>query len=67
MTPQPTIRQLATVVLAAVRALNARGITASLDLLGESVHNEAEARETAAINAVMPYSHAYNAALSPAE
>ena len=30
----------------AVRALNARGITASLDLLGESVHNEAEARET---------------------
>lgn len=33
--------------MAAVRALNARGITASLDLLGESVHNEAEARETA--------------------
>ena len=32
--------------VAAVRALNARGITASLDLLGESVHNEAEARET---------------------
>jgi proline dehydrogenase len=30
--------------LGAVRALNARGITASLDLLGESVHNEAEAR-----------------------
>ena len=30
----------------AVRTLNARGITASLDLLGESVHNEAEARET---------------------
>jgi proline dehydrogenase len=30
--------------LAAVRALNAKGITASLDLLGESVHNEAEAR-----------------------
>lgn len=28
----------------AVRALNAKGITASLDLLGESVHNEAEAR-----------------------
>ncbi|MGK2934871.1 MAG: proline dehydrogenase family protein [Gemmatimonadaceae bacterium] len=32
--------------MAAVRSLNARGITASLDLLGESVHNEAEARET---------------------
>jgi proline dehydrogenase len=31
----------------AVRALNARGITASLDLLGESVHHEAEARATA--------------------
>src|SRR5687768_6385024 len=31
---------------AAVRELNARGITASLDLLGESVHNEAEARDT---------------------
>ena len=31
----------------AVRALNARGITASLDILGESVHNEAEARQTA--------------------
>src|SRR5687767_4998653 len=30
----------------AVRALNAKGITASLDLLGESVTNEAEARET---------------------
>jgi proline dehydrogenase len=30
--------------LAAVTQLNARGITASLDLLGESVHNEAEAR-----------------------
>ena len=30
--------------LAAVIRLNARGITASLDLLGESVHNEAEAR-----------------------
>ena len=30
--------------LAAVSRLNARGITASLDLLGESVHNEEEAR-----------------------
>ena len=30
--------------LAVVRLLNAQGITASLDLLGESVHNEAEAR-----------------------
>ena len=30
--------------LAAVSRLNERGITASLDLLGESVHNEAEAR-----------------------
>ena len=30
--------------LAAVARLNARDITASLDLLGESVHNEAEAR-----------------------
>jgi proline dehydrogenase len=30
--------------LAAVARLNAKGITASLDLLGESVHNEAEAR-----------------------
>jgi proline dehydrogenase len=30
--------------LAGVARLNARGITASLDLLGESVHNEAEAR-----------------------
>jgi proline dehydrogenase len=30
--------------LAAVSRLNKRGITASLDLLGESVHNEAEAR-----------------------
>lgn len=30
----------------AVRSLNARGITASLDLLGESVYNEAEARAT---------------------
>ena len=33
--------------LAAVKQLNAKGITASLDLLGESVHNEAEARESA--------------------
>ena len=33
--------------MSAVRALNARGITASLDILGESVHNEAEARRTA--------------------
>src|SRR5688572_1941245 len=33
--------------IGAVRALNARGITASLDVLGESVHNEAEARATA--------------------
>jgi proline dehydrogenase len=31
--------------LAAVKALNARGITASLDLLGESTTNEAEARK----------------------
>ncbi len=30
--------------LTAVARLNARGITASLDLLGESVHNEADAR-----------------------
>ncbi|MEP6689525.1 MAG: proline dehydrogenase family protein [Gemmatimonadaceae bacterium] len=30
--------------LAAVQALNKRGISASLDLLGESVHNEGEAR-----------------------
>jgi proline dehydrogenase len=30
-----------------VRTLNARGITASLDLLGESVHHEEEARATA--------------------
>ena len=30
--------------LPAVRTLNARGITASLDLLGESVHREEEAR-----------------------
>jgi proline dehydrogenase len=34
--------------LAAVRALNAKGITASLDLLGESVRNEREARAAAA-------------------
>jgi len=33
--------------LPAVRALNARGISASLDLLGESVHREDEARATA--------------------
>jgi proline dehydrogenase len=33
--------------LDAVKKLNARGITASLDLLGESVRNEAEAHETA--------------------
>ena len=33
--------------LAAVRALNAQGITASLDLLGESVTNEREARAAA--------------------
>ncbi len=33
--------------LAAVRQLNAKGITASLDLLGESVHNAAEARDSA--------------------
>ncbi len=32
--------------LDAVAALNAKGISASLDLLGESVHSEAEARET---------------------
>ena len=32
--------------LAAVRALNAKGMSASLDLLGESVANEAEARQT---------------------
>ncbi len=32
--------------LEAVAALNAKGISASLDLLGESVTNEAEARET---------------------
>jgi proline dehydrogenase len=34
--------------LAAVSRLNARGITASLDLLGESVHNESEARAAGA-------------------
>src|SRR5688500_4458446 len=34
--------------MTAVRTLNARGITASLDLLGESVHREEEARATAA-------------------
>ena len=33
--------------LRAVRRLNGKGITASLDLLGESVTNEAEARRTA--------------------
>jgi proline dehydrogenase len=33
--------------MSAVRALNARGITVSLDLLGESVHREEEARTTA--------------------
>ena len=33
--------------MVAVRALNARGITASLDLLGESVYREEEARGTA--------------------
>jgi proline dehydrogenase len=33
--------------LTAVRALNAKGITASLDLLGESVTNEREARSAA--------------------
>jgi proline dehydrogenase len=33
--------------MTAVRALNARGITVSLDLLGESVHREEEARATA--------------------
>src|SRR3954463_5625558 len=32
--------------LIAVRDLNGKGITASLDLLGESVHNEREARQT---------------------
>jgi len=34
--------------LRAVKALNARGITASLDLLGESVNNEREARAAGA-------------------
>jgi proline dehydrogenase len=34
--------------LAAVARLNSRGITASLDLLGESVHNESEARAAGA-------------------
>ena len=33
--------------LAAVKQLNAKGITATLDLLGESVHSEDEARESA--------------------
>lgn len=33
--------------LAAVKQLNDKGITVTLDLLGESVHNETEARETA--------------------
>jgi proline dehydrogenase len=33
--------------LAAVKQLNSKGITATLDLLGESVGNEAEARESA--------------------
>ncbi|HEX2722843.1 MAG TPA: proline dehydrogenase family protein [Gemmatimonadaceae bacterium] len=33
--------------LDAVKHLNSRGITASLDLLGESVHNETEARQSA--------------------
>jgi proline dehydrogenase len=33
--------------LAAVKQLNSRGITATLDLLGESVRNEGEARESA--------------------
>jgi proline dehydrogenase len=33
--------------MSAVRGLNARGITASLDLLGESVHRAEEARATA--------------------
>lgn len=33
--------------LEAVKSLNAKGITASLDLLGESVHNEKEARDSA--------------------
>ncbi len=33
--------------LAAVKQLNSKGITATLDLLGESVHSEAEARASA--------------------
>ena len=33
--------------LAAIRQLNSKGITATLDLLGESVRNEKEARESA--------------------
>ncbi len=33
--------------LAAIKQLNSQGITATLDLLGESVRNEAEARESA--------------------
>ena len=33
--------------LAAMKQLNAKGITATLDLLGESVHNEEEARDSA--------------------
>jgi proline dehydrogenase len=33
--------------LAAVKQLNSKGITATLDLLGESVHSEAEARDGA--------------------
>jgi proline dehydrogenase len=39
--------ETATDAIAAVRALNAKGITASLDLLGESVSREAEAKATA--------------------
>ena len=34
--------------LAAIKQLNANGISATLDLLGESVHNEKEARDSAA-------------------
>jgi proline dehydrogenase len=33
--------------IAAIRQLNSKGITATLDLLGESVHNEKEARDSA--------------------
>jgi len=33
--------------LAAIKQLNSQGITATLDLLGESVHSEGEARESA--------------------